>query len=99
MCNGYELYRAVVNQELSSDKNMLGAWIYHPTWKTPLPGAPPDLAGLGDNCAGYSYDRDDQGYSGTWSYGGFTATGRWGLKFIRGNSAKCSNERPIACCY
>src|SRR5207245_781229 len=97
MCTGYDVYVSVVAGVISSVKNLPRAWVFHPSWKAPL-GDPAASAGLGDNCAGYSYDQDDRGWSGLAMSSGMLVTARYGVRLSGGPAALCSSELPIACC-
>lgn len=98
MCTGRDLYLSATLDVITSGKDVPKAWIYHPSWKAPLGAAQEPEAGLADNCASYSYDKDDRGWSGVAAATGILTTTRWGIRLYNGAAAPCSAALPIACC-
>jgi hypothetical protein len=100
LCTGYELSAAVSAGQLSQAALGPRAWIYHPSWKTPLAGAMNPEEGLADSCAGYTYGQDDRGWSGIameWRTTAQNAVDK-SLSFFGGSAAPCSALLPLACC-
>lgn len=99
MCAAREMLGAVLNATLDPNKDVPPAWLYMPTWNTPAPGAEQPLAGLGDNCGGYTdgtLDHDWTGMAVDWSYSPFDLMRV--LHFKSGTLATCDQSLPIACC-
>ena len=97
LCSMPELYSSVVAGRLDQDMRMPAAWIYFPAGNAPA-GAMTTTAGVTDTCAGYTYDKDDRGYSGIAAEWTDLPTGGVGFKFNGGAAAPCSAQRPLACC-
>ena len=55
MCTVYELYNAAARGKLSAAQRIRRAWIYFPSWNTPLPNPADPLWGLADNCGGCTW--------------------------------------------
>lgn len=99
MCSGYEIYDSVTAGVITPARPLDRAWVFHPSWKAPLPGAQNAAEGLADNCASYTYDLDDRGWSGIAAeFSLSTSTFQFALKFAGGTQAPCSALMPIACC-
>ena len=97
LCSMPELYSSVIAGRLDDAKRMPAAWIYFPAGNAPA-GATTTTAGIADTCAGYTYDKDDRGYSGIAAEWTDLPTGGVGFKFYGGAAAPCSASRPLACC-
>ena len=99
LCSGFELYASEITDAFKKTP-MPAAWAYHPSWKAPIAGAKDADAGLADNCGGYTYDKDDRGYSGIAAqYGSLDGvSGMLTLALNGGPAALCSTVRPLACC-
>lgn len=98
MCSVFDLYSSVAAGRLKSTSQMAKSWLYFPARNTPLHPPSPTEDGLSDNCAGYTYGADDQGYSGMAVEWTKLPTGSVGFKFHGGSNAPCSAALPIACC-
>ncbi|MFO0577654.1 MAG: hypothetical protein U1A78_26920 [Polyangia bacterium] len=100
LCTGYEVSAAVASGEITQASLVPRAWIYHPSWKTPLAGAKNPEEGLADSCASYTYGQDDRGWSGIameWRATVVNAVEKV-LVFQGGSSAPCSAMLPLGCC-
>jgi hypothetical protein len=100
MCTNYELYLSVASGKITANNTITpAAWVYFPAWQTPLGQAEQPLAGMGDNCASYTYPTAHRKWSGlavewkTNSQG--DATAFW---WHGGAEALCNVARSIACC-
>ena len=99
MCSGYEIYDSVTAGVISNGWPLVRSWVFHPSWKAPLPGAQNADEGLADNCASYTYELDDRGWSGIAAeFSRSASSSYFALKFAGGTQAPCSALLPIACC-
>lgn len=100
LCTGYEVSAALAAGQITQAASVPRAWIFHPSWKTPLAGAQNPEEGLADSCAGYTYGQDDRGFSGialelrTTAVNGVDKS----LSFYGGTAAPCSAMLPLGCC-
>lgn len=98
LCSGFELYAAEITDVFARTPLPL-SWAYHPAWKAPIAGAKDADAGLADSCGGYTYDKDDRGYSGIAAqYGNIDGNGLITLALNGGPAALCSTVLPLSCC-
>ncbi|MCS6913795.1 MAG: hypothetical protein NZ890_11215, partial [Myxococcota bacterium] len=74
------------------------AWVYAPSWKSPLGTNTDGTSGLGDNCGSYTYETAHLQWSGVAVSTGILNTTRWGVRFHGGSAALCNAALPIACC-
>lgn len=100
MCSGYELHVSVAHSIIRPSNRLPKSWTYHPSWKTPIGPAQNAEEGLADNCAGYTYEKADRGWSGIAAEYAMTAYNGLDLvlAFNGGPAAPCSSVLPIACC-
>lgn len=97
LCSVFELYYSVVHGRLTKDSLLPKSWIYFPAGNAGATAERP-LDGIADSCAGYTYGRDDRGWSGTAAEWTVLPTGSIGFKFHGGSAAPCSGMLPLACC-
>lgn len=99
-CSGYELHQSVMAGVISARKGMARAWVFHPSWKTPVGPAARAEEGLADNCASYTYGFDDRGWTGIAAEFATTNlnTTEPVLAFRGGTLAPCSGQLPLSCC-
>lgn len=100
LCSGYQMSAALASGKITQQTKLPRAWVFHPAWKAPLPGAQNAAEGLADNCASYTYGQDDRGWSGTavdFAATAYPARGKT-IKFLGGPAAPCSTVLPLACC-
>lgn len=113
MCTVAEMYTSVVSGKLTSKDTVPRSWVYAPAWQTPtvVQSPPAPAAGLGDNCAGYTYESSHLGFSGVaveWSQTPNPLINnvkanvlRWHGGQVQPNKAPgaaCNQTLPIACC-
>lgn len=94
LCTGYEVSTAAAFSQLPT-AGVPQAWVFHPSWKTPLAGAQDPELGLADTCASFTYDKDDRGWSGiSFAFQNLTYNGNTVVKFFGGSKAPCSAMLP-----
>jgi hypothetical protein len=100
MCSMNEIYMSAVQGVINSTKNIVSkAWIWAPSWTSPLGTGFNGTLGYGDNCGTYTYPTGDKQWSGiAVSTGANEQTTRWGIRFHGGADARCSATLPVACC-
>jgi hypothetical protein len=98
MCSAYDIYDTVVAGHLHEADIIAKSWAFFPAWKTPDPTAQDPLWGLADNCASYTYDGTDKGWSGVAVAWSTLSTGNAGIIFNSGVNAPCNQALPVACC-
>lgn len=97
LCSMLEMYDSVARGAVTRDQRIPKSWIYFPAGNASATAMQP-TEGLADSCAGYTYERDDRGWSGIAVEWTVLPTGFVGLKFHGGTSAMCSASLPLACC-
>lgn len=98
MCTSAQLIRTVTNGKLTPTDRIAPAWIYMPTWHNPHNSTIDPLAGLADNCGGYTTDDDTTGYTGMAVEWGPLGSGDVAFRWHGGDDAPCSGHLPVACC-
>lgn len=100
MCTNNELYLSVATGKLTSKDTITpSAWVYFPTWQNPLGAAQQPRAGMGDNCASYTYPTNDRLWSGNAVEWKTNHQGdAYAFWWHGGSEATCNIARPIACC-
>lgn len=98
MCSVREMLGAVVNHTLDPSANVAKGWLYMPTWNTPVPGAEQPLAGLADNCGGYTDATDTHHWTGMAVDWNLSINLVRVLHFYSGAAAPCTMILPVACC-
>lgn len=99
MCDVYSIYISVAAGKLDLTKDIAGAWVYQAEWTNAFGTASTDvLAGLGDNCAGYTSGAAAGGLAGT-RFSLMTPTGDNANRVPKFYSnTTCDTQLPIACC-
>lgn len=98
MCTPFQLTRSVAQGKLGVLDRIRPAWVYMPTWHNPQGSTTEPLAGLADNCGGYSTGTDAVGWTGMTVEWGPLASGDVAFRWHGGTDARCSSILPIACC-
>jgi hypothetical protein len=99
MCTVYEMYGSVANGKITSKTTVPKAWVYFPSWQSPIASPQNPLGGNSDNCSSYTYPTNDRHWAGIaveWrmNFQG-DASGFW---WHGGTEALCNGALPIACC-
>lgn len=97
LCSMLELYQSVARGQIDKSTRIPKAWIFFPAGNAGA-GAVQPQDGIADTCAGYSYGRDDRGWTGLAVEWTTLPTGYVGFKFHGGANAPCSSMLPLACC-
>jgi hypothetical protein len=97
LCSMLEIYDSISQGVVTKDTRIPKSWIYFPANNASAMAQQP-TEGLADSCAGYTYERDDRGWSGIAVEWTVLATSWLGLKFYGGSSAACSSMLPLTCC-
>lgn len=98
MCTPSQLTHSVAAGKLSSKDRIAPAWIYMPAWHNPSTSTTEPMAGLADNCGGYTTDDDTVGWTGMSVEWSELASGDVVFRWHGGADAPCSARLPIACC-
>lgn len=98
MCTPSQLVRSVALGRLTTSQRIAPAWVYMPTWHNPKNSTTEPLAGLADNCGGYSTGSDTAGWTGKAVEWGPLPSGDVAFRWHGGDQAACSASLPIACC-
>lgn len=98
MCDVYSMYISVAAGKIPLNADIAGAWVYQAEWTNAFANNTADvIAGLGDNCAGYTSGAAAGGLAGT----------RFSLMAPTGDTVRvpkfysnttCDTQLPIACC-
>lgn len=99
MCDVYSIYISVAAGKMDLTKDIAGAWVYQAEWTNPFGAATADVvAGLADNCAGYTSGAAAGGLAGT-RFSLLTPTGDNATRVPKFYSnTTCDTQLPIACC-
>lgn len=98
MCTPFQLTRSVAKGKLGPKDRIAPAWIYMPAWHNPNASTSEPLAGLADNCGGYTTGDDTAGWAGMAVEWSPLASGDVVFRWHGGADAPCSARLPIACC-
>lgn len=98
LCTPYALHRSA-SLGLFRDRSLPRAWVYFPAWNYVSRLINTDRErGLGDTCNGFIYDTSADGYRGVTMQWGMLSSGSPGFTFLSGDSARCYEFLPLACC-